>query len=125
MNRLKIGIIEIFMLLGLAFIFNYFDIKICPFFNFFNVPCPGCGLTRSIICLLHGDFLKSIQYNVLGIPIVIFCCFYVVVVLMNQYDRLEMFFLKYRKRIIVGAVVVLILVECINLRNPLLSYIYK
>ncbi|MBO7069281.1 MAG: DUF2752 domain-containing protein [Bacteroidaceae bacterium] len=33
----------------------------------FNIPCPSCGTTRAIRALLHGEWLKSLYYNPLGI----------------------------------------------------------
>lgn len=118
MHRLKIGIIEIVMLLGLALVFNALSIRICPFFNIFKVPCPGCGLTRSIICLFKGNFLESIQYNILGFPILIFCCIYIILIFINKYDQLELIFVKHKKKIIAGSIILLIITELINLKNP-------
>lgn len=40
---------------------------VCLFKQFTNIPCPSCGSTRSIISLLHGDFLGSLQLNPLGV----------------------------------------------------------
>jgi len=31
-----------------------------------NVPCPGCGLTRSFIYLAHGDLVSSLAVNRIG-----------------------------------------------------------
>lgn len=33
----------------------------CPFKTLFHFDCPGCGLQRSIIALLRGNVLQSIQ----------------------------------------------------------------
>lgn len=33
----------------------------CPILAATGVPCPGCGLTRATIQLLHGDFSASLQ----------------------------------------------------------------
>lgn len=40
----------------------------CMFRTLFGLPCPGCGLTRSIIALWHGEPTLSFRYHPLGIP---------------------------------------------------------
>jgi hypothetical protein len=42
-------------------------VPLCMFKRLFSLPCPGCGLTRSVSSVLHGDFLKSWSYHPLGI----------------------------------------------------------
>lgn len=37
-------------------------VELCPCRMLFGVPCPGCGLTHSTLCLLHGRFLDSLAY---------------------------------------------------------------
>ena len=39
----------------------------CPFFKFTGIPCPSCGLTRSLICLSQGDISSSLQYHGFGL----------------------------------------------------------
>lgn len=41
----------------------------CPSKKFLHIDCPGCGLQRSIIALLKGDFLSSLQLYPATIPI--------------------------------------------------------
>jgi hypothetical protein len=38
----------------------------CPAWRILHVRCPGCGLTRSIICLAHGHWNMSLHYHRLG-----------------------------------------------------------
>lgn len=45
---------------------------ICPFLRFFNIPCFGCGITKSIIHLYNGEFAESFAYHYWTIPIVLF-----------------------------------------------------
>ena len=45
---------------------------ICPFLRFFNIPCFGCGMTKSVICLYNGEIAKSFAYHYWTIPIVLF-----------------------------------------------------
>lgn len=44
---------------------------ICPLANMGFNWCPGCGLGRSVIQLLHGNIQKSLQFHWLGIPAVL------------------------------------------------------
>ncbi|MGO8671164.1 MAG: DUF2752 domain-containing protein [Capsulimonadaceae bacterium] len=39
---------------------------ICPFYNLTGLPCPGCGLTRSFVCLAHGHIAQSCRWHPLG-----------------------------------------------------------
>ena len=35
----------------------------CVLYEKYGIYCPGCGGTRSVICLLRGQFLKSFCYH--------------------------------------------------------------
>jgi hypothetical protein len=35
----------------------------CPFFHTVGLPCPGCGLSRSIIALVQGDWRTSLTLH--------------------------------------------------------------
>lgn len=35
----------------------------CPFIATFGLPCPGCGLTRSIRAVFRGDIALAMQYH--------------------------------------------------------------
>src|SRR5688572_9876528 len=43
--------------------------ELCHLKRVFNVPCPGCGLTRSFISMGHFNLLAAASYNVMGIPL--------------------------------------------------------
>ena len=76
-------IIYIIILLGEGI--SYYLIKIrnitipCFFKYITNIPCPGCGLTRSILSILNLDIVKSIKYNILGLPL------FITIILLNIY----------------------------------------
>lgn len=42
-------------------------ISICIVRTVTGVPCPGCGTTRSVIHLLHGEIIPGIASNPLGL----------------------------------------------------------
>ena len=45
--------------------FNYLllgRIEFCPIRMLFGIPCMGCGLTHSALCLLQGHFRESFNY---------------------------------------------------------------
>jgi hypothetical protein len=39
---------------------------ICPFRRLTGLPCPGCGLTRSWVYLVHGDVHAALWANPFG-----------------------------------------------------------
>ncbi len=36
-------------------------------------PCPGCGITKSLMYLYEGEWKKSIEQHLLGPFVVVFC----------------------------------------------------
>lgn len=50
-----------FLILGICFLYAT---KIGCVWNYFlGIPCPGCGMTRALIALLHGDVKTSLKYH--------------------------------------------------------------
>jgi hypothetical protein len=46
----------------------------CPFHLYLGILCPGCGTTRALAALLHGDIGEALRLNSLttiGIPLAI------------------------------------------------------
>lgn len=56
---------------GAAFVAGYFDpstagfFPVCPLFALTGLACPGCGMTRGLHALLHGDILTALDYNLI------------------------------------------------------------
>jgi len=44
----------------------------CPFKLLTGLPCPGCGITKSIVFFYQGDIYKSLYYHILGPVVVLF-----------------------------------------------------
>ena len=38
----------------------------CPFLAITGLPCPGCGLTRSVLALMHGHAADSLRWHAFG-----------------------------------------------------------
>jgi len=81
----------------------------CPSKQFFHFDCPGCGLQRSIITLLEGDLVKSVQLYPATIPI-LFCLIFTALHLKFKF--------KFGPEIIKGAYILSSLIIVV-------SYIYK
>jgi hypothetical protein len=45
--------------------------QLCIFKLMSGIPCPGCGLTRSVVLLMHGDVSGSLYYHPLGVLFVL------------------------------------------------------
>ncbi len=60
-----------------AFAVGYFNpvtagfFPVCPLLKLTGIACPGCGMTRGLHALLHGDFVSALDYNLL-LPAVLF-----------------------------------------------------
>ena len=46
--------------------------SLCPFKMLTGFPCPGCGITKSIVYFYQGDLYKSLSFHVLGPFAVVF-----------------------------------------------------
>lgn len=63
----------------------------CPFRLSVGLPCPGCGMTRSIGALWHGDWLTSFRYHPLGLPLFVACVLLLLVLCLHRAPRLTEF----------------------------------
>jgi hypothetical protein len=50
-------------LCGVALLAVVFEAPLCPTASLFGVPCPGCGLTRATLALLHGDLRGALRFH--------------------------------------------------------------
>ncbi|MDX1933857.1 MAG: DUF2752 domain-containing protein [Capsulimonadales bacterium] len=43
--------------------------SLCLFRGLTGLPCPGCGMTRSLVCCAHGRFGDALAFHSLGPPV--------------------------------------------------------
>jgi uncharacterized protein DUF2752 len=74
--------------------------SLCPFKMLTGFPCPGCGITKSLIFLYEGNFSKSIYYHLFGPLVFLFCIAAILVLTMELITRKEYFrSILYNKKI--------------------------
>jgi hypothetical protein len=49
--------------------------EICMSRRLFNMPCPGCGLTRSFVAVSRGKIQEAFRFNLMG-PIIYLVCLF-------------------------------------------------
>lgn len=57
----------------------------CPFRKYFGIPCPTCGLTRSIKSLFELDIKKSLEYH----PMTIFILPAVILIILTDKYKID------------------------------------
>lgn len=123
MKYLKNFIFINLIVLLLVILSSLFDFRICLIFNIFKIPCPGCGISRSFISLLKGDFLGSLQYNMM-LPIILVLYLTIIVWNIVDYKSKKDSFIKFTNKfkipIIILFSILAIIQWVINLNNPLL-----
>ena len=105
------GIIGAFLTLMIPFFFFFFNednhletvLSLCAFKMITGFPCPGCGITKSLVYFYHGDFYKSVSYHILGPFVIAFSVVSIVVLIMELITKKEYFnTVMYNKRLAYG-----------------------
>lgn len=70
----------LFFIIGMLYVYiiKNFGISIkCPFHSITGYNCPGCGITRMVLCLLSGNIKEAFYENMgltLILPLLTFIC---------------------------------------------------
>lgn len=109
----------IFLVIGIALILNVFDVRFCPFFHLFNIPCVGCGMTRAVKLIIKGKIIESFKYNILPLPLLVSIIIYLILYIIDR-EKLREFVNTNKCVIIVVSFFIMIIVWFINISNYLL-----
>jgi hypothetical protein len=111
------GIIGAFITLMVPFFLIFFnqnthietDQSLCPLKMLSGFPCPGCGITKSLVYFYEGDLQKSLYYHILG-PFVIAFCLATIVVLSAELVTQKEYFTKllFNKKLAYGLAIFLV-----------------
>ena len=67
--------------------------SLCPFKMITGFPCPGCGITKSIVYFYEGDIYRSLFHHLFG-PLFVFFCLLVLLKLVAELIYQKPFFDK-------------------------------
>lgn len=117
---MKKNIVLIILIFIITLVFNFLGIKICLFYNLFNIPCISCGMTRAVFLILSGDIYNSFKYNILPIPLFLFISIYMFFYFFVDSKKTLMFIEDNKCVIIFIVLIIMCIVWYININNPLL-----
>lgn len=110
------GIIGAFITLMIPFFLLFFnqnnhletDQSLCPLKMLTGFPCPGCGITKSLVYFYEGDIQKSLYYHLFG-PLVIAFCVVTIAVLTTELITKKEYFnnLLFNKKLAYGLAIFL------------------
>lgn len=98
---LKSSLFWIVLYLIYALIMNILKLESCPVKLLIGLPCPGCGMTRAVICLLKLDFKGSFRYNALWLILL----FIVVVAILKKYGIFKKLYYSRVFWMVIGATI--------------------
>lgn len=92
------------------------DQSFCPFKMLTGFPCPGCGITKSLVFFYEGNLYKSLSYHILG-PFVIAFSILTIVVLITELITKKEYFDKwlYNRKLAYGLAILLAAYHIIRL----------
>lgn len=71
--------------------------RLCLWHAVTRLPCPSCGLTRSVVAILDGNWLQAAAINPLGFPVALFLLIAPVWILADLLAQRDSFFRWYKR----------------------------
>lgn len=104
--------------------------SLCPLKMLSGFPCPGCGITKSMVFCYEGAFSKSISYHLFGPLLIIFCVFLIILLIIELLFKQEYCnFLFYNKKLGIAIALFLAVYHIIRLfyfvKNNNIEAIFK
>ncbi|MFD1602053.1 DUF2752 domain-containing protein [Flavobacterium artemisiae] len=92
------------------------DQSLCPFKMVTGFPCPGCGITKSLVYFYQGDLYRSISYHILGPFVIVFCVLSIIILVTELITKKEYFAgLLYNRKLAYGLALFLAVYHFIRL----------
>lgn len=67
---------EVIVIFSIYYIFMHKVFSaFCPAVLLTGFPCAGCGMTRAVILMLAGQFMRSWRLNPMALPVIIFALY--------------------------------------------------
>ena len=104
------------------------DQSFCPFKMLTGFPCPGCGITKSLVYFYQGNLYKSLYYHIFGPFVILFCVVTIIVLTLELITKKEYFnSILFHKKIAYGLAIFLITYHLIRviyfIKNNSIDYI--
>jgi hypothetical protein len=79
-----------------AYLNNSTD-SFCLIKRFLHIPCPSCGVTRSVIAILHGHLYSALLLNPLGFIVLAIMLIAPVLIVHDLLQKRSLFYDAYNK----------------------------
>lgn len=102
---------------------NHFNIYLfCPFYKITKLYCPGCGVTRMLLSILHGNFYQAFRFNPLIFIMLPFFIIYYILYIISLINKKDFIIKKIDDKLWIYLIIIFITYGI--LRNiPLFSYL--
>lgn len=78
-KRALISLFSFTLFLTILSLIPYFDLPdLCLIHHFTGIHCPGCGITRALLSVIHLDFYQAFRYHNLFFIIIILLSYHTI-----------------------------------------------